>query len=297
MSAFAAHLRVYEPLSAFPPAERRHWEAYASSRSVMGRSEGAALEHMLALEAAVQAPTTAGVPDVREHAFVLLEGGVPYLCPWRTQLRAWEALAEFRETFPEEVADAFVPRAAAEAAEAQYATWRMTHPDMRSHVRSSTWEVPLQWFVLVDGSERRLVLGPRQSGSVASAEPSPPVGREPSVTAERSLSYLTAMSRARRRVARGLAVLRRTIDDAGAIARLESLGRWLEEFHPRSFVEVDYGSLVHLLDDGDLAADESATDVNRALASLSAGDPTAAAAAYERVTRRMRTLASMESAN
>ena len=105
------------------------------------------------------------------------------------------------------------------------------------------------------------------------------------------------MSRARRRTARALAVLRRTVEDGDVAAGLEDLGRWLEEFHPRSLVELDYGGLVHLLDDTALAEDESARDVATALAALGQGDVGAASDAYARVTARMKALQSVESAN
>ncbi|MCW2615752.1 MAG: hypothetical protein JWN08_2746, partial [Frankiales bacterium] len=113
----------------------------------------------------------------------------------------------------------------------------------------------------------------------------------------RSLLYRTPMSRARRRTARALAVLRRSIDDGAVTAGVEDLGRWLEEFHPRSLVELDYGGLVHLLDDAELQQDESARDVAGALAALGAGQPETAAAAYERVTARMKALQAVESAS
>ena len=48
---------------------------------------------------------------------------------------------------------------------------------------------------------------------------------------------------------------------------MEDLGRWLEEFHPRSLIELDYGDLVHLLDDAELTQDESARDMAYALGS------------------------------
>jgi hypothetical protein len=113
----------------------------------------------------------------------------------------------------------------------------------------------------------------------------------------RELVYRTAMSRARRRTAKALAVLRRTVDDGAVTAGVEELGRWLEEFHPRSLVELDYGGLVHLLDDDGLAADESARDVAAALAALADGQPVLAAAAYGRVTARMKALQAVESAS
>jgi hypothetical protein len=78
---------------------------------------------------------------------------------------------------------------------------------------------------------------------------------------------------------------------------VEDLGRWLEEFHPRSLVELDYGDLVHLLDDAELTQDESARDMAGALAKLAAGNGAGAAAAYGRMTARMKALQAVESAN
>ena len=57
-----------------------------------------------------------------------------------------------------------------------------------------------------------------------------------------------ATAQAERRVARALSVLRTAVQDESVTAGVEELGRWLEEFHPRSLVELDYGGLVHLLD-------------------------------------------------
>ena len=105
------------------------------------------------------------------------------------------------------------------------------------------------------------------------------------------------MSRARRRVARALAVLRRTVEDGAVTAGVEELGRWLEEFHPRSLVELDYCGLVDLLDDAELRQDESARDIADALAALADGDTSRAGSAYGRVLGRMKALQGVESAN
>ncbi len=69
---------------------------------------------------------------------------------------------------------------------------------------------------------------------------------------------------------------------------LVGVGRWLEEFHPRSLVELDYGGLVHALPAGDLAEDHSAADAAEALAALRDGDGEAAGEAYERLVDRWR---------
>jgi hypothetical protein len=80
-------------------------------------------------------------------------------------------------------------------------------------------------------------------------------------------------------------------------AGVEEVGRWLEAFHPRSLVELDYGGLAHLLDDAELTQDESARDIAGALRALEDGDPARAAAAYARVTARSKALQAVESAN
>jgi hypothetical protein len=98
-------------------------------------------------------------------------------------------------------------------------------------------------------------------------------------------------------VARALAVLRRTLEDGPVVDGVEHLGRWLEEFHPHSFVELDYGGLVHLLDDDALRSDESAADIAEATAALGRSDADGVTAAYERVVMRWRAIAAVESAN
>jgi len=60
----------------------------------------------------------------------------------------------------------------------------------------------------------------------------------------------------------------------------------MEEFHPLSLLELDYGGLAHLLDADHLSSDDSASDVAEGLAALSEGDATSAAAAYRRWTTR-----------
>jgi hypothetical protein len=282
VTAFAAHLRVYEPLAAFDGAERRHWEAYLKAGNIPSVQGGMAMEQAAAVRAVVgRVPTV--MPVVGDHAFVTEVDGVTLLCPWRTRVRACEALGDFRDPLPDELADMFVPRAVAEVAEDELEQWRLEHPDLHTHIVSSTWQVPLRWFLLVDPGEREVSLGTPGAGTTQ-------------VTG-RTLVYRTAMSRARRRTAKALAVLRRTVEDGMVTAGVEDLGRWLEEFHPRSLVELDYGGLVHLLDDAELRQDESARDIADAVEALSEGDPVRAAGAYARVTARMKALQGVESAN
>ena len=268
VSSFVASLRVYEPLAAFEGAERAHWEAYVSA--------SAPDEHELGLTAAVRRV----LPDPGEHAFVREVDGVTLVSPWRTAVRSQEALLDFCADLPDLVAEAFVPAPLLAEAEVGLDRWRAEHGHTTCHVRTCTWQVPLRWFVLVDPEEREVSLGD-----------------EGTVRTGRALVYRTPMSRARRRVAKALAVLRTAMDDQAVTEGVEDLGRWLEEFHPRSVVELDYGDLVHLLDDAELTQDESARDMAHALARLAAGDGYEAAQAYGRMTARMKALQAVESAN
>jgi hypothetical protein len=283
---FAAHLRVYQPLAAFGERERRHWQAYIDSGAVASRPLLMAREHSAGVAATIQVSRQLDLASHGEHAYVRHLDGLTYVCPWHLQVRAWESLAEFCARLPDELVDAFVPSALAEAAETEHDSWVSTHPDTQVAILTSTWEVPLSWFVLFEGEERRLVLGERRAS-----------GAPPHTGLDRALVYLTAMSRARRRSAYARQVVRRVFDEGPALAALDELGRWLEEFHPHSLVELDYGGLVHLLDDEALAEDTSVADVAAALHRLSEGDGAAAAEIYQSLLGRWRAIAALEHAN
>ena len=105
------------------------------------------------------------------------------------------------------------------------------------------------------------------------------------------------MSRARRRAARALHVVQRVLGDGPAVDALDELGRWLEEFHPHALVELDYGGLVHLLDDEELSADTSVAEIAEALEQLAKGEVVAAGELYEGVVGRWRAVAALEHAN
>jgi hypothetical protein len=283
---YAAHLRIYEPLSGLPEAERERWQAYIASGDVPSRPVQMAREHELALSAVLAVPPRLDLADGVDHAYVRHLDGLTYVCPWRLQLRAWDALDNFRTQLPDELSEAFFPSLLASAAEDARDAWVASNPDVRPGILTSTWQVPVPWFTVFDADERRLVLGERRSGS-----PSAVSGLD------RALVYLTAMSRARRRVARALHIVRKVFDDGPATMAIEEIGRWLEEFHPHSLVELDYGGLVHLLDDETLSADTSVAEIATALDHLSHGDAQAAGECYEQVVARWRLVAALEHAN
>jgi len=283
---YAAHLRVYEPLGALPADERERWSSYAEAGTAPSRPVLMSLEHEAALAAVLASPPRLDLSAAGDHAYVRHLDGLTYVCPWRLQVRTWEALEDFRSLLPDELTEAFVPMSSILAAEQAHDAWSAAHPDVETGIRSSTWSVPVPWFALFEAEERRLVLGERRAA-----------GAPPHTGLDRALVYLTAMSRARRRAARALHVVQRAFEEGPAVEALEELGRWLEEFHPHSLVELDYGGLVHLMDDDALSEDTSVAEIAAALEHLGGGDGDAASAAYESVVSRWRTVAALEHAN
>ncbi|MGW4440185.1 hypothetical protein ACWELO_31330 [Streptomyces sp. NPDC004596] len=270
---YAAYLRVYEPLTAFPEPERTHWARYAR------RPDRPSYQDELRRSLADLLPTPPVPVPVHESgdAFVLETDGVLSVCPWRTRLRGWLALAELGGELPPPVLDAVLPPVVRRQAAQDYERWLDRNPDARPWIRTATWQIPLNWFVLVADAERRYE---KASGEV------PPM-----------LRYRTPMVQARRRVARALRTLKDTIGEGPLIDGLVDVGRWLEEFHPRSTVELDYGGLVHAVPAGELEDDHSAADVAAGIEALRQGDGTAAGEAYGRLVERWRTVRDRRSAN
>ncbi|MEU6071794.1 MULTISPECIES: hypothetical protein [Streptomyces] len=270
---YAAYLRVYEPLAAFPEPERGHWARYAR------RPERPSYQDELRRSLADLLPTPPVPVPVHESgdAFVLDVDGVVCVCPWRTRLRGWQALGELPEEFPPSVLDAVLPPVVRRQAAQDYERWLTRNPDARPWIRTATWQVPLNWFVLVSDEEREYTKG--------TAEEAP------------LLRYRTPMVQARRRVARGLRTLKDAIEEGPLIDGLVDVGRWLEEFHPRSLVELDYGGLVHVVPAGELEGDHSAADVAAGIDALRRGDGAAAGEAYGRLVERWRAVRDRRSAN
>jgi hypothetical protein len=308
---YAAYLRVYEPVTAFHEPDRSRWSAYAASTARPRRRDALVAEHVAALRRMLAVPPVS-VPDQESgHAYIRRVDGIVYVCPWQTRLRS--LLATGRLLSGE-------------------------HPAARPHIRSSAWTVPLAWFVPFAGAERWTALGRAarvQHGADALARPALPAPAPAPAT--RALVYATPMSKARRRVARGLAVLRAIsgeargslgaasqragtaepgtrrhpyqqedlpeprgpaeLIDPRAEADLAGVGRWLELFHPYSLVELDYGGLVYLFSDHALRSDESAAEIGAAIDAVARGQREVAVAMYARMRARWRTFSEFELVN
>lgn len=281
---YAAYLRVYEPLASFPEGEREHWVRYAKR----DRTPTAQDELRRALADLLPTPPVAAPSGESADAFVAEVDGVVCVCPWRTRLRRWQALTALTQAagedelaLPQPVLDAAVPPVVRRQATADYEQWLSRNPDARPWIRTALWHVPVRWFVLFSPEEKEFA--------------KPGTGQESGQ--QFLLRYRTPMVEARRRLARGLKVLREELEEGPLVEGLVDVGRWLEEFHPRSLVELDYGGLAHAIPEERLAEDESAADVAEGIAALREGDGERAGTAYERLTDRWRAVRELQFAN
>lgn len=294
---YTAYLRIYEPVSAFHEPDRSRWAAYAASAARPRRRDSLMVEHAEALRRTIAAPQVLVPERESEHAYVRYADGITYVCPWQTRLRCLLAYGRMLSATGSPLPGT-VPAGDDDQATAALARLEEAGPrdaSTRLHVLASVWIVPLAWFVPFAATERWLSLGPGQGRASARA----------TAPATRALVYTTPMSRARRRVARGLAALRglragsgdAAWEPPGAESDLVAVGRWLEEFHPYSLVELDYGGLVHLVSDDALCGDQSVAEIRAAIDGAAKGEWELAAAMYMRAHSRWLALAEFELAN
>lgn len=261
---YVAYLRVFEPVEHLSPAERERWTAYAPSRP--GRQLIEADQFAESVRRLAGRPPVPVPPCESQDGLLIEVAGALYVCPLQPRLRVWRQLDAADDLVEAGLGQVLSP-ALREQAAADLAAYTRQGGEVRLFTRTTTWQVPVAWFVPFAAQERLL-----------------DVGTEPGT--ERALRYRTPMSSARRRCARGLRTARAHLDDIDVVAQIEQVARWLEQFDPRSIVELDYAGLVDLLDDVHLRGDDSAGDVADGLAALAEGDAPSAAAAYRRWSTR-----------
>ncbi|WP_213456213.1 hypothetical protein [Rhizomonospora bruguierae] len=278
-SLFASYLRVYEPLTAFDRERQVFWRRYVREGRAIAPGEGPVRQRTTVMEAL--GAGWSRLPDLPDEAYVLESDDTLLVCPWNLRVRVAEAALSARDGVPSVLADAFVPPSLAGQARAIVDDWRsgarvLEQGVPRVHEQIATWGVPLRWFVFIDPTERELTLDD---------------GRR------RTLRYRTEISKSRRRAHRAVSVLRKSVGDVPITQAVEEGARWLEEFHPRSVVELDYGGLVDLLPADTLAADDSPQLVAAGLQGLARGDAEGATEAYERLVARWRAVQLLERCN
>lgn len=280
-----AHLRVFQPLAAFPDAVQARLIAGGHRTRVEVEAEAAERARRR-----LARPVTDPFPEPGEDDLVRVlqdEQGSAFYCPDEFGLRAEMAAAQLEETMLPLAYEAVVPTAAramnrGRVLVALEEEWGLSpdpdadraHPDEedgpgrdedgpsghhRVQTRTATWGVPHGWLAVFDPEEpvRRLVDGER--------------------TAYRRAPVVAA----RERAGHAAAVLARHAPDAELIAELTVMVEWLGAFHPDSHVELDYGGLTR-----HVWPDDSVFDLWTLIDALEEGDEATAGVAQERLNRR-----------
>lgn len=266
---YVASLRIYEPLSAFEPADRLRWQ------SIEVNDTSYISEEELALRRLVFPEPPAGRPD---GVHILEIDGERFISPWATATRCWAALDTFKDSLPSTVIPFFITPAIEDVITAGVDLLE----DKVPHILNETWVIPPRWFLLFQPSERQR--GENANGVFTTVR--------------------TTISLAKSRAQSAHETVVSAFGEGPVEQDLENLLAWLEMFHPNSYVELDYGGLATYLekslrDNGEegLSADTSIEDVLHSLSGLSASDGLIAGQGYERLMSRWRYVQALESAN
>jgi len=266
---YVASLRIYEPLSAFEPADRLRWQ------TIEINNESYIYEEEFALARTIVPEPPAGRPD---GVHIIDVDGQRYVAPWSTATRCWAALDNFKDSLPSTVVPYFISPAMEEVITAGVDLLE----DKVPHILNETWVIPPRWFLLFLPEER--TRGENKDGLFTMARTT------------------VANAKARGQVAHESVV--NAFGEGPVEQDLANLLDWLEMFHPKSYVELDYGGLAIYLDkalrDNDedgLLADTSIEDVLQSLSGLAAADGLMAGQGYERLMSRWRRVQALESAN
>ena len=185
-----------------------------------------------------------------EDAWITDWRGGRYVCPRRPHLRMLEgvlALFNHLEVFGKAV---IVPEDVARQAERELRRLRATEPDIRSHILTSAWHVPIRWLVPFAPDERIFTDGGRYA----------------------CIQYRTGLAKGLDRVNRAAEVMIAAGLPDNLVAEVNNLGLWLAEFPAEAMLELDYGGVAEMFEPAVLVIDESVADVWASIEALSAGN-------------------------
>lgn len=260
---YVASLRIYEPLSAFEAADRLRWDAVDLFESKTAEQRDA-LIRVASLQLPSQRPDGAHILDL---------DGMRYVSPWSTSVRTWASLTEFKSGVPSTVVPFFVSNSFEEALQDSIDFTTSKVP----HIISQTWIIPPRWFALFETHER--LRGHDNDGAYVISR--------------------TEISKAIGRAKTTHNAVRSAFGEGPVEQEILDLIDWLEMFHPKSIVELDYGGLadyleLSLAEEGGLEADTSIEDIQSSIAGLAVGDGALAGRGYERLVTRWRKVAAFE---
>jgi hypothetical protein len=265
---YVASLRIFEPISAFPAADRLRWQELDATVDTRAEEARLALRRLISPEPPALRPDGVHILDI---------DGARYISPWSTASRCWSALEDFKESLPTSVTPFFLPASLEEVITAGMDSIE----DRVPHIITETWMVPPRWLALFEPIDRSR--GYRDGVAFSIAR--------------------TSIAKALERSRNSYEIILQSFGEGVVAQEVEILIEWLELFHPQSLVELDYGGLATYLDstlkaDGmsGINDDGSIEDVIFSLAGLAASDGAVAGEGYQRLVGRWRPVQALESA-
>ncbi len=266
---YVASLRIYEPITAFAPAEQLRWGGVASNEPTGLQEQERALRRVIVVEPPALKP---------DGAHILEVDGKRYVSPWSTATRCWSALQTFKDSMPLPVTRFFIP----ENVEDAIAINSELIEDKVAHILTETWMVPPRWFSLFE-----------------------PTDRQRGHTSDGAYTVLrTGINKAKQRCMFTHQAVVQSFGSGPIEQEIADLLEWLNLFHAESIVELDYGGLANylektLIENGEngIEADTSVEDIHLSLAGLASGDGAMAGQGYERLISRWRRVAAIEQAS
>lgn len=202
--------------------------------------------------------------SMSDDAIVAEWNGRTYICPRTPRLRVLEGVLAIRRAYRQLGTASVIPEDIAQAARRELEALKEHDPDVRAHILTSAWHVPLRWFVPFDPGAKE-VLGDARGSTVR---------------------YRVIHSEAMRRLGRALEILGDTDIPDSITAEVAELHTWLEDFPPDAMVELDYGSVADLFTETELVMDDSVGDVWASLHALETGDWDVASDRYATIITR-----------
>ena len=196
-----------------------------------------------------------------EDAFAVEWHERRYICPRSPRLRLLEGLLASGNANP---GLPLLTDQERQRYQQELARLKQESPEVRSHILTSPWHVPLRWFAAFRSDEREVYESDDGLG----------------------IRYRTELGEAVTRVAEVVAVLDGAGFAEGVVEQVRELEQWLSEFSSDSMLELDYAGVSELFSDGDLVLDESSEDVRRSIAALERGDYDEAGEFYMAVASR-----------
>jgi hypothetical protein len=185
-----------------------------------------------------------------EDAWITDWKGGRYVCPRHPHLRVLEgvlALFNHLEVFGRAV---IIPEEVARQADRELRRLRAHDPDIRSHILTSAWHVPVRWLVPFAPDER-LYLDNGRFGSIR---------------------YRTTLSKGQLRVKRAAEVMVNAGLPENLVTEVNNLGVWLSDFPSEAMLELDYAGVAEMFDPSSLVVDESVADVWSSIDALAQGN-------------------------